>query len=120
MGSPDARQLCIVMRQALLEAEKLVVEGPADLRAERREFRQVVLPPRHPHGTKRGDTWGQDLEVLRLDPFDWDKAHAGSGDGFTNRFGIARIVLRRLHRRVDNLGGDHPYVVAMLAVFGGC
>ncbi len=47
--------------------------------------------------------------------FDGHKAYGGSGDGFTDGFGIAGIVLRRLHIQVDNWWGDQPHVMAMLA-----
>ena len=46
----------------------------------------------------------QGLEVLRLDPFDRDKAHRGPGHGFADRFGIAGLVLRRLHMGFDEWG----------------
>jgi hypothetical protein len=57
----------------------------------------------------------QGLEVLLLHPFDGHKAHGGLGHGFTDGFGIAGIVLRRLHIGFDKLWGDQPHVVAMLA-----
>ena len=48
-------------------------------------------------------------------PFDGRKAPGGSGDGITDGFGIAGIMLRRLHIHVDNWWGDQSHVMAMLA-----
>jgi hypothetical protein len=39
----------------------------------------------------------------------------GPSHGFTDGFGIASIVLRRLHIRFDQWWGDQPHVVAMFA-----
>jgi hypothetical protein len=48
----------------------------------------------------------QRLEVLLLHLLEGDKTHGGPRHGFTDRFGIRRIMLVRLHIRFDKLGGD--------------
>jgi hypothetical protein len=43
MGLTHGRKRLIIIRQAFLEAETLIVQLPAPLRAERGEFRLFVL-----------------------------------------------------------------------------
>jgi hypothetical protein len=93
---------------AVRQDHAILVREPADLMDQGRlGFHEPFVDPM------------QGLEVLRLDPFDRDNAHRGPGDGFTDGFRIAGLLLRRLDIRVDESRRDQPHVMTMLAETSG-
>src|SRR5918992_5008005 len=68
MGSTHGGQLLVVIRQAFFHGEKLVVQVPEELRAQRGQLRLFMLQLFNEQYTKWGDALRQDDAILIEEP----------------------------------------------------
>jgi hypothetical protein len=54
------------------------------------------------------------LQVQLIVCLDRHEAHVLALNGFCDRFGVDKIVLVRLHKRLHELSCDKPHIVALL------
>jgi hypothetical protein len=123
MRSSERLKLLVIVSHPFLEGEKLIIEVPEHLCAQRGELGLCVLELTYDRGAKLGHALGEDhailaqksadlmdqrgagfdealphpmqgLEILLLQLFDRHKPHGGPRHRFTDCFGIAGIVLR--------------------------
>jgi hypothetical protein len=148
MGASRRLELLVIAGNPLFQGDKSLLQVPKYLYAQQSEPGLCGLELPHERRAKFAHALGQDnpllneqladfidqgglgldeplphamqsVKALRLDLFDRHKPHGRPGHGFTAGFGIAGLVLRRLHLRFAELQSDQLHVMAMLAEVPG-